>query len=133
MRDIIHALYDREIDFEPSIKMAAARILQTEGLDQALDFLSAVAEDTPDNERVSVQSFGQLTRQLMYLDRHHEASQIMLLGTELFPDSAQAHRILGDAWQAKGKKEKAIKSWAQALILDPKNEAARSRIKNIEF
>ncbi len=133
MRDIIHVLYDREIEFEPSVEMAAARILAQEGLEEALVFLSEAAKDTLDNDRVSVQTFGQLTRQLMYLDRHHEASRMMLLGTELFPDSAPAHRILGDTWHAKGKKEKAIKSWAQALIIDPKNEAARSRIKHIDL
>ncbi len=131
MRDIIHILYDLEVEFEPSVEIAAARVLEYEGLEQALYFLSEVAKDTLDEERVSVQTFGQLTRQLMVLNRHHEASQIMLLGTELFPDSAPAHRILGDVWHARGKKEKAIKSWAQALIIDPAHEAALIRIKNI--
>jgi len=57
----------------------------------------------------------------------------MSLGTELFPDSAPAHAKLGDAWHAKGEKEEAMKSWAQALMLDPTHEGALRRIKNIDF
>lgn len=129
MDDIISILYDREVDFRPSVTIAAARILEEEGLHQALDFVRDLATEKEDEERVTEQVLSHLGRQLMVLERRKEAKEFMLLNTELFPESARAYMMLGDAWHALGEREKAIHSYAKALLLDPSHEGALWRIR----
>ncbi|GAB5555325.1 MAG: hypothetical protein Sapg2KO_49160 [Saprospiraceae bacterium] len=56
------------------------------------------------------------------------ALAFFLLNTQNYPKSYNAFDSLGEAYEALEDKEKAIESYQQSLVLNPKNENARDRI-----
>jgi cytochrome c-type biogenesis protein CcmH/NrfG len=52
------------------------------------------------------------------------ATQVLEANVSLYPQDANAHDSLGEAYMAAGKKELAVKSYERSLQLDPKNENA---------
>lgn len=151
-QQIVNVLYNKPIDFDRSVPIAAARILEEEGLQQSLDFLKELAAasnaETGGNnaepggnntepggndmeDELTLNHIAQIGRDLMLLDRHREAVDFYALATRLFPDSARAQMLLGDAWHAAGEKENAVTAYARALLLDPSHNATIRRLQGV--
>ncbi len=129
---IVNALYDKPIEFERSVPIAAARILEEEGLQQSMDFLKELADAGNDNgDELTLNHIAQIGRDLMLLDRYREATDFLALATRLFPDSPRAQMLLGDAWYAAGEEENAVTAYARALLLDPSHNATLQRLQRV--
>ncbi len=128
-QNIIRLLYGYELDFSPSIALALARILESDGLEAALDYLSGFSENEEKQDELSFNDIARVGRDLLYLDRTGEAISIFKVGVELFPQTANAYVMLGDGYHAEGKKEKAIKAYAKALLLEPQHSGALQKIQ----
>ncbi len=128
-RNIARLLYGYDFEFLPSITLAAARILEREGLEPALDYLHEFSEDEEKFEKLSYSDIARIGRDLLRLERTGEAIAFLEAGTKLYPEKADAYVMLGDGYHAKDKKEKAIKSYAKALVLDPEHSGALRRIQ----
>ncbi len=126
---IVNILYDKEIEFNPSIPIAAARILEEEGLHASLDYLEEPGDDDEGEDGLELNHITRIGRDLMQLDRNSEAVAFYELGTRIFSDSARAQLLLGDAWDAAGEEEKAVTAYARALLLDPSHEATLQRLQ----
>jgi len=61
-----------------------------------------------------------------------EAIEIFKLNVERYPDSFNVHDSLGEAYMVHGDKELAIKHYRKSLELNPGNENARNKLKEME-
>jgi hypothetical protein len=69
---------------------------------------------------------------LMQKQKANEAIEVFKLNAESYPESANVHDSLGDAYQAAGKKDEAIKSYEKALSIDPKYPSALDALKKLK-
>jgi tetratricopeptide (TPR) repeat protein len=68
---------------------------------------------------------------LFWWDRPREALEVFKLNTELFPESANAFDSLGGAYLTLGDKDNAILSYQKSLQLNPQNENAKTKLKQL--
>lgn len=69
---------------------------------------------------------------LLRTKRIQDAINIFLLNTKEYPESANTHDSLGEAYMADGKKELAISSYRRSLELNPDNYNATEMIKKLQ-
>ena len=65
------------------------------------------------------------------MDRAEEAEVAARKATEIEPDNADAHVVLGKALAALGNKEDAAAAFHRALALDPHSGEATTGLKNL--
>ena len=68
---------------------------------------------------------------LMSEGRAPEAIRIFRIAVEAFPDSANAHDSLGEAYMKSGDRDSAIRSYERALALDPRMNSARDALATL--
>ena len=69
---------------------------------------------------------------LLNSSRVEEAVALFKMNMELFPDSWNVYDSLAEAYAVKGEKELAIKYYDKALQLNPDNQNAKERLKNLK-
>ena len=68
---------------------------------------------------------------LLERKRVEEAIEVFKLNTEYYPRSANVYDSLGDAYQAAGNKEEAIKAYIKALSIDPTYPSSLDALKRL--
>ena len=61
-----------------------------------------------------------------------DAIALFSANVELFPKEANSYDSLGEAYLAKGDKEKALKYYQKALAVDPGFPSAKRAVENLE-
>ena len=69
---------------------------------------------------------------LISQDRLNDALRVFMLYVEQFPEDANAHDSLGEAYMLKGHKKKAIASYRKSLELDPENQNAVNMLETLQ-
>jgi tetratricopeptide (TPR) repeat protein len=69
---------------------------------------------------------------LLTAKRIADAIEVFKLNVESYPRSANVHDSLGDAYEAAGQKDEAIKSFERALAIDPNYASALAAIKRLK-
>ena len=69
---------------------------------------------------------------LIEKQRVGDAIEIFKLNTEAYPKSANVYDSLGDAYQAAGRKEEAIKSYEKALTIDPNYSSSLENLRRLK-
>lgn len=64
--------------------------------------------------------------------RVNDAIEIFKLNVEFYPNSANVHDSLGDALQAAGRKDEAIKSYEKALLIDPNYPSSLESLRKLK-
>lgn len=143
--NIIRILRGHEPQFRPSSAIKAARLLETQGKEAALHFLSeTVIYGNPDQDGENVTQLEpikelrfetrlsdilQVGNDLLDLERNEEAIDFLKLATEKFPKSVPAWLAMGNGYHAAGMRNQAIQAFARVLLLDPEHRGALERIK----
>ena len=70
--------------------------------------------------------------ELMQMNKLNAAVAVFELNSQHYPDSANTHDSLGEAYLAVGEKQKALISYKRALELDPESESAKNAIKQLQ-
>ena len=130
---IVSQLYGLDYEFRPSAAIAAARILEVGGLEQALQFFQNAAAEQAEGAisryEVTAGDIGRIGTDLLQLKQYEEALAFLELGVNLFPESVQALLMLGDGFHQAGMEELAVYSYARALMLNPRHRGALERVK----
>jgi tetratricopeptide (TPR) repeat protein len=69
---------------------------------------------------------------LLGKQRVNEAIEIFKLNTEAYPNSVNVYDSLGDAYQAAGRKEDAIKAYEKALSIDPNYASSMENLRKLK-
>ena len=69
---------------------------------------------------------------LIEKQRVADAIEIFKLNVEAYPKSANVYDSLGDAYQAAGRKEEAIKSYEKALTIDPNYSSSLENLRRLK-
>ncbi len=69
---------------------------------------------------------------LLGKQRVNDAIEIFKLNTEAYPNSANVYDSLGDAYQAAGRKEDAIKAYEKALSIDPNYSSSLENLRKLK-
>jgi cytochrome c-type biogenesis protein CcmH/NrfG len=66
------------------------------------------------------------------MNKLNAAVAVFELNSQHYPDSANTHDSLGEAYLAVGEKQKALISYKRALELDPESESAKNAIEQLQ-
>ena len=81
------------------------------------------------NSESAMNTFGYA---LLGKNRVADAIEVFKLNTEAFPNSSNVYDSLGDAYQAAGRKEEAIKSYEKALTIDPSYPSSIENLRKLK-
>ncbi|MEM0964273.1 MAG: serine hydrolase, partial [Bacteroidota bacterium] len=132
-QDLIRLLLGHEV--EPprrSVAEAMADLIATDGLDAAVAEYRAIRDRSDpayDLGEAQLQSLGHAYSQGGYPDI---AVQILRLNAESYPESADVHGALGDAYAEAGDQASAIRSYQRALDLDAENARIREALSQLQ-
>ena len=100
-------------------------------VERDLDKLDALP--CPDHELAREAILNRLGYQYLYFWGDGEVAIVLLrLAIEIYPESANAHDSLGEAYLLAGENELAAVNYRRSLELDPGNENARAALRRLE-
>jgi len=122
------------IDYVPGSTLS--ELIQTASTQQALGDFTArykVVKADPKskyvNSEVAMNRFGYT---LLGAKRVADAIEIFKLNVDAYPKSANVYDSLGDAYEAAGQKDEAIKSFEQALSIDPSYPSSLAAVQRLK-
>jgi dienelactone hydrolase len=131
----------RTVEFTKEVKPAAAwsgvsedeftNRLERDGAQRAAAEFRRLRARFPDDPIFREETLNQIGYNRLYRGAAAEAIRIFALNVEAFPASANARASLADAYRIAGDKERAILNYKKALALDPANENAKRRLKQL--
>ena len=103
------------------------------GVEAAANTIRDLAATAPDHELAREAILNRLGYQYLYFWGDGEVAIALLrLAIELYPESANAHDSLGEAYLLAGENELAAVNYRRSLELDPGNENARAALRRLE-
>jgi len=110
----------------------AAAYIWTGNAEQAKKLFKKAFALNPDHSSVSLSEFRYLRRRLDNAEKMKEIFALAEIALELYPKSAGLHKEIADIYLKAGHKEKAGIFYKKALELDPKLEAAKKKLEELE-
>ncbi|MEQ1812045.1 MAG: serine hydrolase [Terricaulis sp.] len=107
------------------------RVLLADGAPAALAHLRAAHQAAPDAAEEHEEALNEFGYELLGSGRTAEAISFFQLGTELFPNSANAYDSLGEAYLRGGQRAEAIRNYERSLALDPENANAERVLRDL--
>ncbi len=102
-----------------------------QGFDHAPAIYAAMLKDNPDFklDEAGVNQWG-----LDLMEKNHvsEATELLKLNVQVFPNSSNAYDSLGEAYMKAGQKQLAIDNYKKSLELDPENDNAKEKLKALD-
>ena len=114
---------DRPVPFET---LEAGRI------DEAMEAYRKIRKEQPANVAVSAGRINTLGYVLMRAKKLNEAIAMFKLNVEFYPALAGVYDSLGEGYMTNGDKELAIANYRKSLELDPRNNNAKEKLKQLE-
>jgi Flp pilus assembly protein TadD len=85
----------------------------------------------PSGRKVPPQLLSSLGYRLLLESNLADAVKVFTANVELYPENANAHDSLGEAYMKTGKNAEAIASYRKSLQLDPKNTNATRMLEKL--
>src|SRR5580704_6782478 len=92
-----------------------------QGFDHASAIYAATLKDNPDF-KLNEAAVDQWAHDLMEKNHLREATELLKLNVQVFPNSSNAYDSLGEAYMKAGQKQLAIDNYKKSLALDPEND-----------
>jgi CubicO group peptidase (beta-lactamase class C family) len=106
--------------------------LMNHGADATVLQYRELKRTKPNDYDFDERALNQIGYQLLGLGRNADAITILKLNAEEYPKSANVYDSLAEAYEKDGQKQLAIANYRKALELDPKNQKAANKIKELE-
>lgn len=122
------------LNYKPGTTFADLTAEATSGRDLSV-FIKKYREfkANPQRRFINTESpLNQFGYQLLNARRIDEAIEIFKLNVEYYPNSANVYDSLGDAYQAAGKKDEAVKAYEKALSINPNYPSSLEAIKKLK-
>ncbi len=122
------------LNYKPGTTFADLTAEATSGRDLSV-FIKKYREfkANPQRRFINTESpLNQFGYQLLNAGRIDEAIEIFKLNVEYYPNSANVYDSLGDAYQAAGKKDEAVKAYEKALSINPNYPSSLEAIKKLK-
>jgi Tfp pilus assembly protein PilF len=104
----------------------------TRGVDAAIAQYRELKHSSASNDDFSENALNSLGYELLRKDRLADAIAIFKLNTEEYPKSGHVFDSLAEAYAKNGQKQLAIENYRTAVALDPKNQNAADKLKELE-
>ncbi len=114
---------DRLVPFE---------ILEAGRIDEAIDAYRKIKKEQSANAAVSAGRINTLAYLLMRAKKLNEAIALFKLNVEFYPTLAGVYDSLGEGYMTNGDKELAIANYRKSLELNPRNNNAKEKLKQLE-
>ncbi len=105
--------------------------LDRQGFDHAEEIYAAIKEEnkefTLDEDAVNAWAY-----ELMQEGHLREATALLKLNVQNYPDSGNVYDSLGEAYMKSGQKQLAIDNYRKSLEKDPDNDNAKQKLKELE-
>lgn len=125
-----HLNHARTPSSEPITPAQLSRLARESGIDAAIARLKELRKTHPNALVLQEQSLNTLGYSYLNERKPAEAVKVLELAAAIHPDSANAHDSLGDAYEAAGRNEDAIRAAERALaLLSNAPEAQRAGIR----
>jgi len=105
--------------------------LGRQGFDHAAQVYAAMHKVNPDF-KLDEGAINSWASQLSSENHLPEATELLKLNVQLYPDSGNAFDSLGEAYMKSGQKERAIESYKKSLEKNPDNTNARDKLKQLQ-
>ncbi len=109
----------------------AAAYIWTGNAEEAKKLFKKAFSLHPEHPSVSLSAFRYLGRRLENAEKTKEIFALAEIALELYPKSAELHKEIADIYLKAGKEEEAEVFYKKALELDPKLEAAKTKLKEL--
>ncbi len=115
-----------------SLQHELGGIVVIHGAEAAVARYSELKRTNPNGYNFDERALNQIGNGLMDMGRNADAIAIFKLNVEEYPKSGNVYDSLAEAYAKDGQKELAIANYRKALELDPKNQHAADRLKELE-
>jgi CubicO group peptidase (beta-lactamase class C family) len=106
--------------------------LVNRGVDAAVAQYRELKRTDPSGYNFDERALNQLGNMLLEKDRNADAIAIFKLNLEEYPKSGNVYSSLAAAYAKDGQKQQAITNYRKVLELDPKNQNAANKLKELE-
>ena len=114
-----------------SISEPLTRTIVENGVQAAVEQYHELKDEQPDAYDFGEGQLNMLGYQLMWRDMLDAAIEVFKLNVEAYPESANPHDSLGEAYMAAGDDERAIESYQKALALNPDMPSAIDALQRL--
>jgi CubicO group peptidase (beta-lactamase class C family) len=122
--------YEPELP-KPGIGFDFAEVYLRDGLDAATTFYRAAENEQADRYIFHARQLNRFGYYLLEADSIEGAIEVFSFNLELYPENANCHDSLGDAYRAAGDTEQAADCYRQALAIDPDLTASRRNLEEL--
>ena len=99
---------------------------------EAIDGYRKIKRETPENVTIREERINNLGYSLLQEGKLAEATVLLKLNVEFYPDAWNTYDSLGEAYMKAGQKDLAISNYKKSLELNPQNSNAREMLKKLE-
>jgi tetratricopeptide (TPR) repeat protein len=105
--------------------------LGRQGFDHASAIYAAMQKDSPDFklDKTELTEWGE---RLINDNALPEAISLLKFEVQTYPDTSSGHTTLAEAYMKSGQKPQAIENYKKALQINPDNEVAKQKLKELE-
>jgi tetratricopeptide (TPR) repeat protein len=105
--------------------------LGRQGFDHASAIYAAMQKDNPDFklDKTALTAWG---ADLISDNALPEAVNLLKFEVQIYPDTSSGHATLAEAYMKSGQKQLAIENYKKALAINPDNEDAKEKLKELE-
>jgi tetratricopeptide (TPR) repeat protein len=116
----------------PSIAEVMKKTIQERNVAAAIEQYHQLKTTQFEAYEFGEQELNFLGYQYLSMKKLDEAIAVLQLNLETYPKSADAYEILAEIYMAKGNKEAAIQNYKKSLELNPKNQNATDKLKQLQ-
>jgi len=118
-------------EIKPSIATKIQSVIDEEGLQAGLKAYSDLKKNKASEFDFDENELNRLGYQYLRGEEMEKALAIFKLNTEVYPNSSNVYDSYGEAFKEKGDKEKAIENYSKAVKLNPANQNAIEKLKEL--
>ena len=107
-------------------------LLDESRIDEAINAYQRIFYENKNDSYLTENRLNMMGYQYIYKKMYDQAIAILVLNTEFYPDSPNCYDSLGEAYMKSGNKELAIENYKKVLELNPENQNAKNKLKQLQ-